>query len=521
MVLGIYQDTNSLITVSTTPEDLIAAGDLIKRGADLSRVSSYMRQKLNSEQLDTLNELLSSSESLMIKGVEVTNDMGQHAEASKVLFPGKLGAPKSLKSLIKERLHKDVFSHLEAMSKIADRLNVSIYAVGGFVRDLLLNIPNKDIDIVVEGEGIPFAVCLGEEFGGKVTSHKKFGTSVVIFSDGYRIDVATARREYYKHPGALPTVEKSSIKSDLFRRDFTVNSMAVKLTGSNAFCLIDCFNGERNLRSGKIHVLHSLSFIEDPCRLFRAIRFEQRFGFTIGKQDEAFMRSTIKRRLVDSLSGTRLFKEIKLLLNEKNPMDCVHRMQEFDLFQFVSPEMLKDPQDIEVLERLESILPWEERIIGTGKPEVWYVYLLGLFYSLDEEAFLKAAKRLNFSTRIKNSLYKDITHCRESLKKLMPEKECGPKEIYHAFANLSLEAVVFLMALSSTDRINKYVYIYFTQYQGKAKPSLKGEDLINMGMKPGPVFKSVLNALQEARVMGIVNSREEEVALVEERFLKP
>ena len=521
MVLGIYEDINSLITVSNTPEDLIAARDLIKRGADLSRVSIYMRQKLNSEQLDILNELLSSSESLMIKGVEVTNDMGQRAEPSKVLFQGKFEAPKSLKSLIKKRLHKDVFIHLEAMSKIADRLNVSIYAVGGFVRDLLLNIPNKDIDIVVEGEGIPFAVCLGEEFGGKVTSHKKFGTSVVIFSDGYRIDVATARREYYKHPGALPTVEKSTIKSDLFRRDFTVNSMAVKLTGSNAFCLIDCFNGERNLRSGKIHVLHSLSFIEDPCRLFRAIRFEQRFGFAIGKQDEALMRSTIKRRLVDSLSGTRLFKEIKLLLNEKNPMDCVRRMQEFDLFQFVSPEMLKDPQDIEVLERLDSILPWDERRIGTGKPEVWYVYLLGLFYSLDEEAFLKAAKRLNFPTRIKNSLYEDIAHCRESLKQLMPEKECGPTEIYHAFANLSLEAVVFLMALSSTDRINKYVYIYFTQYHGKAKPSLTGEDLVKMGMEPGPVFKSVLNALREARVMGIVKSREEEVTLVEERFLKP
>ena len=732
MVLGIYQDTHSLVTVSTTPEDLIAAGDLIKRGADLSRVSSYMRQRLNSEQLDIFNKLVSSLETHLINGVEVTlttassdhfvrdlayvvqnvvdmenlravfalvrldkriyliarssipevnvaelaqgfgggghesaasaaikeltlaqvkeklladlersvqplsrirdimhapaisvdvddtieaiekklthynlntlpvledeqpvglitrqivekaihhamakdraeelmisrfavtspdayfksviplvieekqklipvvdsenrligvvsrgdllrvlhNDMA--AEPSRVQFQGK-AVHKSLKSLIKERLDKDVFKHLESIAQIGDRLGVSVYAVGGFVRDLLSNIPNQDIDIVIEGEGIPFAACLAEEFGGRVKSHEKFGTSVVIFPDGYRIDVATARMEYYQHPGALPTVEKSSVKSDLFRRDFTINSMAVKLTGANAFCLIDFFNGERDLRSREIHVLHSLSFIEDPCRLFRAIRFEQRFGFAMGKQAEAFMRSTIKKRLVDSLSGTRLFNEIKLLLKEKRPMDCIRRMQGFDLFQFISPEMLKASKDLEVLERLESVFPWADRVIVPEKPENWYVYFLGLFYSLEEEAFLKAADRLHLPARMKNSLQDDRTGCRESLKRLTSQKEWGPKEIYHTFANLSVEAVIFLVALSSTDRLNQYANIYFTQYQGKAVPTLTGDDLVGMGLEPGPVFQSVLNALREARVMGRVNSREEEVALVEEQFLK-
>ncbi|MZH03102.1 MAG: CBS domain-containing protein, partial [Nitrospinae bacterium] len=359
-------------------------------------------------------------------------------EQEVVSFQGRARTRKSLKSLIKERLDKDVFMHLESIAQIGDRLNVSVYAVGGFVRDLLLNIPNQDIDIVVEGEGIPFASHLAEEFGGRVTSHEKFGTSVVIFPDGYRIDVATARMEYYKHPGALPTVEKSSVKSDLFRRDFTVNSMAVKLTGTNAFCLIDFFNGERDLRNREIHVLHSLSFIEDPCRIFRAIRFEQRFGFVIGKQAEGFMRSTIKKRLIDSLSGIRLFNEIKLLLNEKRPMDCIRRMQEFELFQFVSPEMLQAPKDFEVLERLESVFSWSERVITADKPDVWYVYFLGLFYSLKDSEFLKAAERLHLPTRMKNSLQSDRIHCRESLEQLDSNKEWGPKEIYHAFANLSV-----------------------------------------------------------------------------------
>ena len=736
MVLGIYQDTHSLVSVSTTPEDLTAAGDLIKRGADLNRVSSYMRQKLNSEQLDIFNGMVSSLENHLINGVEVSlttassdhfvrdlafvvqnvmdlenlsavfalirldkriyliarsnipevnvaelaqvfgggghesaasatikeltlvqakekllgnleslvqplsrirdimhapaiavdvdepiqsvekkltlynlntlpvlsreqpvglitrqivekaihhamekdrtedlmisrfavttpdayfksvislvieekqklipvvdpenkligvvsrgdllrvlhNDMAQHAEPSKIQFQGKAGAQKSLKSLVKERLDKDVFRLLERIAQVGERWGISVYAVGGFVRDLLLNIPNQDIDIVVEGEGIPFAVRLAEEFGGRVKSHEKFGTSVVIFPDGYRIDVATARMEYYKRPGALPTVEKSSVKSDLFRRDFTINCMAVKLTGSNAFCLIDFFNGERDLKNREIQVLHSLSFIEDPCRLFRAIRFEQRFGFEMGKQAESFMRTTIKKRLVDSLSGTRLFNEIKLLLKEKRPMNCIRRMQEFDLLQFVSPEMLKDHKDLETLERLESVFSWAGMITLPREPEIWCVYFLGMFYSLEEEAFLKAADRLQLPTRMKNSLGQDRTTCRESLKRLNSQKEWEPKEIYHTFANLSIEAVIFLLALSSSDRLNQYVNIYFAQYQGKSEPSLTGDDLVKMGLDPGPVFKSVFNALREARVMGRVNTREEEVALVEERFLKP
>ncbi len=727
MVLGIYQDTHSLVCVSTTPEDLTAAGDLIKRGADLNRVSGYMRQKLNSEQLDIFNGLISGLEKHLINGVEIAlvtasseyfirdlanvvqnvmdmenltvvfalirldkrvyliarssiaqvnvaqlaqvfgggghesaasatikeitlvqakekllgnleslvqplsrirdimhvpaiavgvdepiqavekkltlynlntlpvlskeqpvglitrqivekaihhamandsvedlmisrfavttpdayfrsvipllieekqklipvvdfknkligvvsrGDLLLHSEPFKTQFARKGSDQKSLKSLIKERLDKDVFRLLERIAKVGDRLHLSLYAVGGLVRDLLLNIPNRDIDIVVEGDGVSFAAHLAEEFDGRMKSHEKFGTAVVIFPDGYRIDVATARVEYYQHPGALPTVEKSSVKSDLFRRDFTINCMAVKLTGANAFCLIDFFNGERDLKNREIHVLHSLSFIEDPCRLFRAIRFEQRFAFAMGKQAEAFMRTTVKKRLVDSLSGMRLFNEIKLLLKEKRPMDCIHRMRAFDLLQFVSPEMLKESKDIETLERLESVISWAGRVALPREPEIWRVYFLGLFYSLEEQAFLKAAERLHLPARMKNSLEQDRTACRESLQRLKSHKEWGPKEIYHTFADLSIEAVIFLVALSSSDRINQYANIYFAQYQGKAELSLTGGDLVKMGLEPGPVFQSVFNTLREERVMGRVNTREDEVALVEERFLK-
>jgi tRNA nucleotidyltransferase (CCA-adding enzyme) len=732
MVLGIYQDTHSLSNVSTTPEDLAAAGDLLKKGADLSHVSRYMRHKLNSEQLDIFNELVTSLENHVINGVEVSiatassdhfvrdlayvvrsvidlenlsamfslirldkrvyliarssipevnvaelalvfgggghenaasatikdltiiqvkeklvdhlgsmvqplsrivdimhtpaiavnsNDTIQSVEKiltlynlntlpvlsceqpvglitrqivekaihhcmeedrveelmisifsittpeayfksvipliiedkqklipvvdsekrligvvsrgdllramhndndpSRNKFSGKAVTQKDLKSLVKNRLDKDVCKLLEQIAQVGEREGQSLYVVGGFVRDLLLNIPNQDIDIVVEGDGIVFAAHLAKELGCRVKSHEDFGTSVIIFPDGYHIDVATARMEYYKYPGALPTVEKSSVKSDLFRRDFTINSMAVKLTGPNAFCLIDFFNGERDLKNKEIHVLHNLSFIEDPCRLFRAIRFEQRYGFEMGKQAEAFMRSTIEKRLVDSLSGMRLFNEIKMLLNENHPVRCIRRVRELGLFHYVSPEILKDPKELEILEKLDSVFSWAGMVNLPSTPEVWQVYFLGLTYSLEEEAFLKVADRLQLTTRLRTSLEKDRAYCRENLKRWNANEDWGPIEIYYAFANLSVEAVLFYLALSSSDRLNQYANVYFTQYQGIAEPALTGDDLVKMGMEPGPVFQSVFNALREARVAGKISTREEEETLVKEQFLKP
>ena len=418
--------------------------------------------------------------------------------------------------MLKERLGQDLLDLLERISQIANRSEVSVFAVGGFVRDLLLNISNKDIDIVVEGDGILFASNLAEEFGARVTSHEKFGTSVVIFPDGYRIDVATARLEYYEHPAALPTVEQSSVKSDLYRRDFTVNSIAVKLNGEDAFCLIDFFNGERDVKNKEIHVLHNLSFIEDPCRLFRAIRFEQRYGFKISMQTEAFMKVAIKKRLVDSLSGTRLLNEIILILNENHPLKYILRMRELGLLQFVSPQMMV----VQALEKIPAVLSWAEFISLPEKPEVWYVYFLALLYALDEESFAQTADRLQMQARLKKSLIRDRETCKQGLMLLETDKDWSPETIYNQLSEFSVEAVIYFLAVASTDRANQYANIYFTQYHKQAELSLTGDDLVKMGIKPGPVFQSVFKALREAHVKGAIETREEEVAWVKKQFLE-
>ena len=427
---------------------------------------------------------------------------------------------KNVKSLLKERLGQGLLSILERISQVASRSELTVFAVGGFVRDLLLNIPNKDIDIVVEGNGILFASKLAEEFDGKVKTHEKFGTSVVIFPDGYRIDVAMARVEYYEYPAALPTVKQSSVNSDLSRRDFTINSLAIKLNGEGAFCLIDFFNGERDLKNKEIHVLHDLSFIDDPCRLFRAIKFEQRLNFKISKQTEELMKVAIKKDLVDSLSGTRLLNEITLILKEKDPLKHILRMKEFDLLKLKSSLIILDSADFGALERIATVLSWTETIFLPEKPEVWYVYLLAIIYSLKDEEFMQIIEKFQMQARLKKSLIIDRRTCKKALELLAEDEDWGPEVIYQLFSELSIEALIYFLAVDSTDRANQYANIYFSQYCGQAELSLTGDDLVKMGLKPGPVFQSVFKALREAHVKGDIETRDDEVGWVKKEFLK-
>ena len=432
---------------------------------------------------------------------------------------GQVDDQKDIESLLKKRLGQELLILLERISQTAEKFGVSVYMVGGFVRDLLLNVSNKDIDIVVEGNGIEFASVLVDELGGKVKSHQKFGTSVVILPDENRIDVATARLEHYDHPAALPTIKQSSVKDDLFRRDFTINSIAVKLNGDGAFSLMDLFNGERDLNNGEINVLHNLSFIEDPCRLFRSVRFEQRFGFKISKQTEVLMKVAIKKKLVDFLSGTRLLNEIILILKEKHPLRCILRMQELALLQLVSPQMVLSPTDIVALEKIEALVAWTETISLPDEPEIWYVYFLAIFYSLQEDSFSQTIDRLQVPARLKKSLKQDRIACKEGLAHLKNDMDWKPEKIYNLFSNFSMEAIIYFLAIATTDRVTQYANIYFTQYYRRAKLSLTGDDLLEMGMEPGPVFQSVFKALREAHIKGEIETREEEVALVRKQFL--
>ncbi|MGM9572295.1 MAG: CBS domain-containing protein, partial [bacterium] len=197
-------------------------------------------------------------------------------------------------SSIMERLEAEIQALLRRIGQVGDEENTPVYVVGGFVRDLLMKRPNLDIDLVVEGNGAEFAAILAQKLGGEKTFESEFCTAQIMLPSGLKLDVATARREFYEYPAMLPQVEEGSLKQDLYRRDFTINAMAVQLNSQSYGDLIDFFGGQRDIYQKKIRVLYNLSFIEDPTRILRALRFEKRYNFTIEQETEFFIKQALK-----------------------------------------------------------------------------------------------------------------------------------------------------------------------------------------------------------------------------------
>jgi len=211
---------------------------------------------------------------------------------------------------------------IKKAGKIADELNVRAYIVGGPVRDKLLGISNYDLDFVVEGDGIRFAEALNSALKAKLKTYRAFGTATIEFK-GKRIDVVSARKETYKYPAAYPTVEPGTIKDDLFRRDFTINAMAIAVNRKNSGRLVDFYNGRKDLKKGVIRVLHDKSFMDDPTRIFRAVRFASRFGFKIEPHTKKLIKEAISAGFLGEVNAGRIRKEIELFLKEKNPKKCL------------------------------------------------------------------------------------------------------------------------------------------------------------------------------------------------------
>ena len=243
----------------------------------------------------------------------------------------------SVYSFMKDRLSAPLLSLLQKTGQLAERRHVRVYAVGGFVRDLLLGIPSLDLDLVVEGNGIRFAKAFAQRYKARVTIHERFGTAAVTFTDGHTFDLATARTESYDSPAALPTVQRSSIKQDVSRRDFTINTLAIRLNAPRFGELMDLHGGRRDLQNKTIRVLHGLSFIDDPTRIFRAIRFEQRLGFQLDRNTAILMKEAVKMGFLHRLSPSRLSAELLHVLSERETGKTLARLADFNFASMHSP----------------------------------------------------------------------------------------------------------------------------------------------------------------------------------------
>jgi tRNA nucleotidyltransferase (CCA-adding enzyme) len=424
---------------------------------------------------------------------------------------------KNMAALLKERLPRRIIKLLKNLGNVADMLGYNAYLVGGFVRDLFLKQENLDVDVVIEGDGIKFAHEFAEHYEVRVRSHRKFGTAVLIFPDDFKVDVATARLEYYESPAAPPTVEMSSLKMDLFRRDFTINTLAIRLNKREYGVLVDYFGGQKDLKEKVIRVLHNLSFVEDPTRVLRAIRFEQRFGFRIGKLSLSLIKNAVKINCFKELSGRRLFLELKLLLKEKAPLEAIKRMNEFRLLQFISPEIGFKKDQNALLQEIEGVISWFNLLYLEEAYEPWKVYWHGLTSSLDTKALQRLADRMQMVDHESRKMIWEREQMGGVLDKLYRLKVDDNYEIYTLLYHYGTEILLYMMARVNTEKIKRMISNYFTKLKG-TKVMLKGKDLKHMGVEPGPIYKEIFDSLLKARLNNLISTRDEEAGFVKEIF---
>ncbi|WP_461209586.1 CBS domain-containing protein [Desulfocurvus sp. DL9XJH121] len=418
--------------------------------------------------------------------------------------------------MMRERLPSELFGILKRAGELADRQGIHVYAVGGFVRDILLDSPNTDLDLVVEGDGIAFARVLAGAMDGRVRAHPKFQTAVVVLADGQHIDVATARLEYYEYPAALPTVELSSIKMDLFRRDFTINALAVQLNKGQFGRLVDFFGAQRDIKNRLVRVLHSLSFVEDPTRILRAIRFAQRYSFKIGGQTERLIKNAQDLGMLDKLSGNRLFHEICLIFEEKRALDCLRQMRDMRLLTDIHPLLTLSPAQEELLEELDRVLEWHGLLFTNEAPVRWLPYFLALCNGAKEPEALGLTERFNLTQRQVRSfleLRRNLNTTIYGYKMWRHHK--GPmSELCVLLSALPLEGLLFFMAKFKQDETRRHLSRYLTQLRG-ARLEVTGNDLKAMGLPLGPAYGTILARLRAAMIDGEATCREAQLEMAE------
>ncbi len=431
---------------------------------------------------------------------------------------------KNLQRFMSSQLPDSAKIILRQLGEVADRQKCRIFLVGGIVRDLLLRQPNLDIDIVVEGDGIAFAQSFAKIFMCRVRPHEKFGTAVIVFPDGFKVDVASARLEYYEAPAALPKIEYASIRHDLARRDFTINTLTIALNQDSYGQMFDFFGGQRDLKDKAIRVLHNLSFIEDPTRLFRAVRFEQRLGFKIGAQTERLMKSAVRMNLVKRLGGARILNELELILSEVHILPALERLHQFDLLKYIDKKIKFDPACRQLLIAAGRASNWFDLLYTGETCHRWQLYMLCLFNRQSEASVKRTVQWLG----IKGRDYALFVDQRERALALLKQLGCRKKSLaepsnsalFQWFSGLRLEILLFVMAAAPDESVRKWVSRYVNTLR-HTKVLLDGKDLIALGLSPGYRFREVFDALLEARLNGAVETKADELELVRKLFSGP
>jgi tRNA nucleotidyltransferase (CCA-adding enzyme) len=406
---------------------------------------------------------------------------------------------------------------LKQVSKLAQEMGYPLYVVGGFVRDLLLGEPNLDMDLVVEGDAIQLARRLARGVGARTRSHKRFGTAKIILEGREAdfgvpsLDFATARLEFYAHSAALPEVERSSIKADLHRRDFTINTLAIRLDSGHYGQLLDFYGGEQDLYDRQIRVLHSLSLIEDPTRIMRAARFEQRLGFAIEPRTAELIDDALP--MLARVSGERIRHELYLILCEREPERVLCRLDDLQVLARIHPRLTCLEETWKRFARLRQILAsghWNVEPEENGCPSPG-LYLALLTYGLSRSELEALINRLKIFRDDLTLLYQ-VLYLQEHAEAL-DQPDLLNREIYALLRHSSTPALMIEWLCSDSPRVRERLWCYETELR-HIQPIVDGAYLMSLGLKPSPLFSRLLHAVRNARLDGEIQTAEEEKALI-------
>lgn len=405
----------------------------------------------------------------------------------------------NLSSQLEKYLPPPVLALVKIAGQEAGKLGQELYIVGGVVRDLFLGRTNFDFDLVVEGNAIALARKLARDSQAKLTVHTRFGTAKLDYP-GFSLDLATARSETYSRPGALPKVKPGSLKDDLIRRDFSINTMALHLNPRRFGELIDIYHGKEDLEHRLIRILHPKSFVDDATRIFRAIRYEQRLGFKLEMETEKLLRRDIA--MLKTISGDRLRHELELILKEDEPERILRRAAELGALSQLHPSLNGNGW-------LAKTFAKARQISKRTSPSVLYLCLL--IYNLNEKENEAFISNLNFPKNSAQAMRQTLELKAQIHELANPRLK--PSDIYRLLHGYSASAIQAIALASESPTASQHLNLYLNKLR-YVKPILNGQDLKKMGVPAGPKIGEILNAIQKAKLDGEVRTKKDEERLV-------
>ncbi len=435
--------------------------------------------------------------------LEAVHGKSYSSPEQKVGLPSRQQVARLLNKFFPEKILKDI----KFIGKLAERTGKRAFLVGGVVRDLFLGVSNLDLDIVVEGDAIKLAEEFSRRKDLRVHPHERFGTAKVVYPDGFHLDFATTRREFYEEPAALPKVEQASLKEDLVRRDFTINTLAISLNSSDFGQVFDYFQGYKDLMNGIIRVLHPFSFIEDPTRILRAVRFEQKYGFEMEGETEELAYEAIKMNILPKVGGVRIREELIPILSEPKADFILRRLYELGALTSLNSNFVFT-EDLADKIKLVEVAVKQVKSFKGKELRVWLVKLALLIGKLPSKEAIDWLDSLNLNKKAKLVIDQCLSGSGLIEKEFKGEEKIAPSHIYRVLKNLSFEALLYFWVSFSWAR--PLIELYCDKLC-KIKLEITGKDLVNAGFKPSPIIGEILEQVLYAKLDGKLNGRRQEM----------